>query len=83
VSIVTKLWAGCLRSDYWQGQGFISLSPHTDWLWGPPSLLSNGYQGLFHEYSLQGMKLTTHIHLVQSLRMHWAIPPLHCISSWH
>jgi len=21
--------------------------PHPDWLWVPPSLLSNGYQGLF------------------------------------
>jgi len=26
---------------------FFSLPLHPDWLWGPPSLLSNGYQGLF------------------------------------
>jgi hypothetical protein len=25
----------------------IFSSPRADWLWGPPSLLSNGYLGLF------------------------------------
>jgi hypothetical protein len=26
---------------------FFSFPPHPGWLWGPPSLLFNGYQGLF------------------------------------
>jgi len=26
--------------------GIFFLSPHPDCLWGPPSLLSNGYRGL-------------------------------------
>jgi len=26
---------------------FFSSPPHPDRFWGPPSLLSNGYQGLF------------------------------------
>jgi len=32
-----------------QGQGtyFFFLPTHPDWLWGPPSLLSNRYRGPF------------------------------------
>jgi hypothetical protein len=39
-----------------QGQGFFSLPPHPDQLWGPPSLLFNEYQGLF----LWGVKQPGH-----------------------
>jgi len=28
-----------------RGRDFFSLSSHPDWLWGPPSQLSNEYQG--------------------------------------
>jgi len=45
VSIVTTLWDGQLVFDSWQGQGFFSSQPCPEWLWGPPSLLFNGYWG--------------------------------------
>jgi len=45
--------------------------PHSDRFWGPPSLLSDSYQGLF-----RGVKLTTHRHLMPRSRMLGAIPPL-------
>jgi hypothetical protein len=41
-----------------------------DRMWDPPSLLSNGYWGLFTQGSSgQGNQLTTHLHLVSSSRM--------------
>jgi hypothetical protein len=35
---------GSIPCGNWE---FISSPPHPERLWGPPSLLSNGYQGLF------------------------------------
>jgi hypothetical protein len=35
------------RSSPSRGWEFFSLPPHPDGLWGPPSVLSIGYQGLF------------------------------------
>jgi hypothetical protein len=38
-----------------------------------PSLLSNGYQGLFPwGYSGQGVKMTTHLHLVLRSNNEWS-----------
>jgi len=54
--------------NFWQWQGLFSLCHHIQT--SKPSLLSNGYQGLFPwELGGQSMKLTTHLHPVLSLRM--------------
>jgi hypothetical protein len=34
---------GSIPGGCWE---FFSSPPRPEWLWGPPSLLSNGYQGL-------------------------------------
>jgi hypothetical protein len=69
------------------GRGWKSLSspPCPDRLWGPPSLLSNRYQGLLPwGQSYRGVKLTTHPHLVPRLRMRGAILPLpqYAFTTW-
>jgi len=69
VSIGIRLRAGRLRFSSRQGAwwDFFSLLPPADRLWGPAS---------------QGVKLTTHLHLVQRLRMRGAVPPLPYKSLW-
>jgi hypothetical protein len=60
-----------------RGWEFFSSPLHPDQLWGLPSFLTNGCEGLFSwRQSDQGMKLTTRFHLVPRPRMHGAIPPL-------
>jgi len=62
---------------------FFCSPPRPDQLWCSPSLLSNGYRGLFPRgKSGRGPKLTTHLHPVPKLRMRGAIPPLSNTSSW-
>jgi hypothetical protein len=45
VSIVTRLCAGWVGFDCWDGLRIFSLPLCPDQLWGPLSLLFNGYQG--------------------------------------
>jgi len=62
---------------------FFSSPPRPDRRWGPPSLLSNGNQGLFPwGQSGRGVKLTTPLHPVPRSRMCGAIPPLPNTHSW-
>jgi hypothetical protein len=59
------------------GSGNFSSPLRPGRLWGPPSLLSNGYQELFPwGYSGRGVKMITHLHLVPKSRMRGAINPL-------
>jgi hypothetical protein len=58
--------AGRLRFDSRHGQKtFFSVPQLSDLLWGPPSLVFNGYRGL----SGWCVKLTTHLHLVPKSRI--------------
>jgi hypothetical protein len=66
------------------GSRIFSSPRRPYWLWDPPSLLSNGYQGLFPRgESGRGMKLTTHFQLVPRSRKCGYIHPLPHTPSWH
>jgi len=82
VSTVTRLWAGQLGFDSWQGMGFfllittsrltlVSTQSPIQWVSGVSSL---GTKWLGHE--------TDHSHLVPTLKMCATIPLLPNTSSW-
>jgi hypothetical protein len=49
---------------------------YPDLLWGPPSLQFNGYRVLFpRDKAAVGVKPTTYLHLIPTLRMRGSIPP--------
>jgi hypothetical protein len=54
------------------GAIIFSSPRRPDWLWGPPSLLFNGY-----------WRLTTHLQLVSRSRKYVSIHPLPHTPSWH
>jgi hypothetical protein len=59
------------------GLRFFSSLRRSDRFWGPPSLLSNGYQGLFPRgESGRGVKLFIHFQLVSRSRKLGSIHPL-------
>jgi len=69
------------RYETWSFQcGAPLLVRHSgpDRIWGPPSLVSNGYCGLF----LRGVKLTAHFYPAPRVRIRGAIPPLPDTPSW-
>jgi hypothetical protein len=66
VGIVTGYMLDRLGSIPGRDKRYFSSPQCPDQLWGPPTLLSNGYWGLFFGWS---MRLTTHLNLLLRLRM--------------
>jgi hypothetical protein len=62
----------------------FSSPPRPERLWGPSSLLSNGYQGLFLGEKRPGVKLTTHLHLVPRTKNVWSYTstPQYTFMAW-
>jgi hypothetical protein len=67
----TLIWKKNSVSSSIPGEARFFSSPQLPArLWGPPSLLPNGYQGRFpRRQSGNGVNLTTHLHLVPRSRM--------------
>jgi hypothetical protein len=83
ISFLIGQLLGAGQSGFGGGWEYSSFTPHPDRLWGPPSLLSNGYRKLFPRgKSGRGVKLTIHLLLVPRSRMCGAIPPPPNTSSW-
>jgi hypothetical protein len=61
-------------SNAGMGWEFLSSPPHPDRLWGPPSLLTNGYQGSFL-WLKRPESEADHSHLVPRPRTRGAIAP--------
>jgi hypothetical protein len=60
-----------------RGQMPFLFSKSEDELWGPPSLLFDGFWGVsYQKYSSMAMELTTHLHFIFTLRIDAAIPLL-------
>jgi hypothetical protein len=54
------------------GSRTFSSPHHPDWLWSPPNLISNGYQGLFPwGKSSLGVKLTSHFPTSAGVKKMW------------
>jgi hypothetical protein len=54
------------------GSRIFSSPRHPVRLWGPPSVLANGYRAFFPRRSSgRGLKLTTYLHLVMRSRKLW------------
>jgi hypothetical protein len=65
------------------GSRFFTSPCYPERLWGPLSLISNGYRGLFPRgWTGRGVKLTTHLHLVPRSRKCGPIHPLPHTPSW-
>jgi hypothetical protein len=85
VGLMTGYWLDdrCVGVRVPVGLRIFSSPRRPDRLWDPPSLLSNGYRGLFPRgQSGQGVKLTTHLQLVPRSRKRGSIHPLPHTPSW-
>jgi hypothetical protein len=58
------------------GWEFSSSPQHPDWLWGPHSLLSNGYSALSLGIKLPGREADHSPPSSAAVKNAWAIPPL-------